>query len=279
MAVAAVELELALEEGRVRTVADGDEDAFNVDCLVGFALRGGELKTRDALAVAEHFLDCAVELERDAAFPDGLHQVVDHDGFGAEGVAAVHERDVAGDVGEVEGLLDGCIAAAHNRDGLAAVEEAVARGAARDALALVLLLAFKTEVHGGGARRDDERVAGVFAAHVALEREGTLGKIDGGDHVEGDLGAEALGLLLKAFHELGALDAVDGGGPVVDFGGRHELTAVVHARDEHGLEVGASGVDGGGEAGGAGPEDDELAVFGFHGKNLRWTCAFGAQAA
>lgn len=43
--VAAVELELALEEGRVRTVADGDEDAFNVDCLVGFALRGGELKT------------------------------------------------------------------------------------------------------------------------------------------------------------------------------------------------------------------------------------------
>ena len=83
--------------------------------------------------------------------------MVDHDGFGAEGVAAVHERDVAGDVGEVEGLLDGCIAAAHNRDGLAAVEEAVARGAARDALALVLLLAFKTEVHGGGARRDDER--------------------------------------------------------------------------------------------------------------------------
>ena len=41
----------------------------------------------------------------------------------------------------------------------------------------------------------------------------------------------------------------------------------------------AGGVDGGGEAGGAGPEDDELAVFGFHGKKLRWTCAFGAQAA
>ena len=39
------------------------------------------------------------------------------------------------------------------------------------------------------------------------------------------------------------------------------------------------GVVRGGEAGGAGPEDDELAVFGFHGKNLRWTCAFGAQAA
>ena len=90
---------------------------------------------------------------------------------------------------------------------------------------------YKFDAAFGGARRDDERVAGVFAAHVALEREGTLGKIDGGDHVEGDLGAEALGLLLKAFHELGALDAVDGGGPVVDFGGRHELTAVVHARD------------------------------------------------
>ena len=106
----------ALKDLGVGRVADGDEDAFNVDCLVGFALRGGELKTRDALAVAEHFLDRAVELERDAAFPDGLHQVVDHDGFGAEGVAAVHERDVVGDVGEVEGLLDGCIAAAHNRN-------------------------------------------------------------------------------------------------------------------------------------------------------------------
>ena len=62
------------------------------------------------------------------------------------------------------------------------------------------------------------------------------------------------------------LDAVDGGGPVVDFGGRHELTAVVHARDEHGLEVGASGVDGGGEAAGPDPRTMSLLCLASMGK-------------
>ena len=248
-------------------MSDGDEDAFDFDRLVGFALCGGKFEAGDTLAVTEHLLHRTVQFERDAACLYGFHQVVHHDGLCSEGVAAVHERDVTCYVGEVERFFDCGVAAAHHGDRLAAVEEAVAGGAARDALALVQFFAVKSQVHCRGARRDDERVAGVFSAHVSLQREGARRKIHRGDHVEGDGGAEAFGLLLKPLHEFGSLNAINGGRPVVDLGSRHELSAVIHARDERGFEIGSGGVDGGSEAGGAGTENDELAVFGFHAKN------------
>jgi DNA segregation ATPase FtsK/SpoIIIE-like protein len=82
------------------------------------------------------------------------------------------------------------------------------------------------------------------------------------DLVEHDLGLEALGVREHARHQVRAHQAVRVAGPVVDFGGGHQLAALLQAGDEHRLEVGARGVDGGGVAGGAGAEDEQLAVLG-----------------
>ena len=50
--------------------------------------------------------------------------------------------------------------------------------------------------------------------------------------VEHDLRVETLGVLLKALHQVRALHAMDIRGPVIDLGGRHQLAALGHARDQ-----------------------------------------------
>jgi hypothetical protein len=65
-------------------------------------------------------------------------------------------------------------------------------------------------------------------------------------------------------------------GPVVHFGGGHELAADFEARNQQGATVSAGGIDGGGIAGWAGTEDEETAVAGIaHGGFLRWAGAAG----
>ena len=83
----------------------------------------------------------------------------------------MHEDDLAGDVGEIERLLDGSIAAADHDHFLAAIEEAVAGGAGRDAIAQEALLGGKPEITRLGAGGDDQRVCGVFGVAVAFEHE------------------------------------------------------------------------------------------------------------
>ena len=70
-----------------------------------------------------------------------------------------------------------------------------------------------------------------------------------------------VGLLLHVLDELGALDAFGPAGKVFDQGGDGELAAGLVALEDERLEVGARGVDGGGEAGAAGAEDDECRAF------------------
>ena len=60
--------------------------------------------------------------------------------------------------------------------------------------------------------------------------------------------------------------AVGVGGPVVDLGGGHQLAALREPGDQHGLQVGARGVDCRGVAGGAGAEDQQAGVLGGHGR-------------
>ena len=84
---------------------------------------------------------CGAEDLVDGAVPDHLdlgvrEQAVLQDALGAETVAAVHDRDLGGEVGEVERFLDRGVAAADDHDLLVAEKEAVARGACRHAEAL-----------------------------------------------------------------------------------------------------------------------------------------------
>ena len=76
-------------------------------------------------------------------------------------------------------------------------------------------------------------------------------QIDGVDLVKNHFGAEAFGMGLETRHQFGALYAFGIGGPVVDFGGGHQLSALFDAGNDDGLEVCAGGIDGGGVAGGA----------------------------
>jgi hypothetical protein len=75
-------------------------------------------------------------------------------------------------------------------------------------------------------------------------------------------GPEPLGLGAHVQDQLRAHDAVGEAGVVLDVGGQRQLpagrTALDHALDQQRLEVGAGGVDGGGQPGGAGADDDDV---------------------
>lgn len=87
-------------------------------------------------------------------------------------------------------------------------------------------------------------------------------------------GTEAGGLLLHVLDEFGALDSFGPAGEVFDQGGDGELTTWLVAFEDEGFEIGAGGVDGGGESGAAGTEDDcvascDVGHIGFHSVNAR----------
>jgi hypothetical protein len=84
--------------------------------------------------------------------------------------------------------------------------------------------------------------------------------VDEGDE---ELRAEALGLLLELLHQLRPLDAFGEAGVVFDIGGDGELAAGLRAVDDEGLEVGAGGVDGGGQSRRPRADDDDFAVQGL----------------
>ena len=60
----------------------------------------------------------------------------------------MHQRDLGGDVGEIEGFLDRRVAAADHDDFLVAEEKPVAGGAGRHAFSAVFLLALQTQPAG-----------------------------------------------------------------------------------------------------------------------------------
>jgi len=70
-------------------------------------------------------------------------------------VAAVHDVNLARVAGEIVRLLDGGVAAAHDREHLALEERAVAHRTVRDALRRVLLLTRHAELHRRPAGRED----------------------------------------------------------------------------------------------------------------------------
>jgi hypothetical protein len=186
-----------------------------------------------------------------------------HDAAGAEAVGAVDERDLGGEAGEEERLFHGGVAAADDGDLLAGGEEAVACGAGADAVADERLLGGQAEPAGAGSAGDDERagVDGIFAG-AEVQLIWVLAEVGGDELGHLEFGAEADGLLLHVLDEFGALDTFGPAGEVFHQRGDGELAAGLVALEDERLEVGARGVDGGGEAGAAGAEDDGVANFG-----------------
>jgi hypothetical protein len=116
---------------------------------------------------------------RQLARLDLLEETILHDLFRAQLVAAMNERDVRGDVREVDGFLDRGIAAADDGHAVATEEKSVAGRAGGDAVATMLFLGRQPEVLGGGAGGDDERVARV-GRRIAAQGEGPGHEVRGG---------------------------------------------------------------------------------------------------
>ncbi len=94
-------------------------------------------------------------------------------------------------------------------------------------------------------------------------------KLDLGHVRRHDLRALMSRLIAKALHQLLAGDLLGEAGVVLDVGREHELAARdqaagAEALDEERLQVGARRVDGGGEPGRAGADDDQVADVRIH---------------
>src|SRR5713226_263667 len=79
--------------------------------------------------------------------------------------------------------------------------------------------------------------------------------------VKYNFGFKSLDMEAHAVHEVGALQALDVAGPVVNISRSHQLAALLQAGDQHRLEVSPRGIEGGGITGGAGTENNKACVF------------------
>ncbi len=122
-----------------------------------------------------------------------------------------------------------------------------------------LLLAGHAELAVARAHGEHDRLRQVgVAADLNDLRVG--GEVDLGHVVRDELGAEALGLLAQAVHQLGTQDPVGETGEVLDVGRVHQGAAGRDRPFEHeGSEVRPREVDRGGVARRAGADDDGVA--------------------
>src|SRR3546814_5499568 len=172
---------MAAEHLGRRVVADGDEQAVggNLARLARLDVLDAESGHRERIGGAEDFVDDAVPDDGDLRIPE---QAVLHDLLGAQGIAAVDQRNLRGEVGEEQRLLDRGVAAAHDRHLAVAEEEAVAGRAGRDAEALELLFRFEAEPARLRPGADNERIAGIAVAAVALALERPPAEIRSEEH-------------------------------------------------------------------------------------------------
>lgn len=269
-----VHLELVLEQVSRGVVADGVEEAVGGDLL---GLAGLVVLDDHALhEAARAFLALDLDALRVVAHLDfGVGGEAARVGLAcAQNVAADKHGDLAGLLGQVDGLLDRGVAAADHDERLLAEngQAAVAHGAGAHAVAPEFVLAGEIEAAGLGTRGDNDAVRRVrlllqvlVVAHgVEPVLERSLGEVDLADGLGDDLGAAGLALRAHLVHERRALDHLEAG-EVLDLVGGGELAAGGDSQGEEtlvhdGLEVGAGGVDGGGVASGAGADDDDLGV-------------------
>src|SRR5882724_5668409 len=272
--VAIYHIDLALEDLRVRRMADGNENTVQRQIPRVVVLGRADADAVHAFLVAQYFVQRMVPLELDIARLRFFRQAVDQDRLGAELVAPVYYGHGLGDVGQIQSFLDRGIAAADNGHVLALVEESVAGRAAGNAFAHECAFGGQAEIFRRRARCDDQGIAGIDRL-VTDQLEGFFTQLYGVDMVENNLGVEALGMLEEALHQLRSLHAHDVSGPVVHVGGGRELATLDHSGDQRRLEVGARSVDGSGVAGGTGTQDEESGMFyfGSHEMSIKGECA------
>ena len=155
----------------------------------------------------------------------------------------MHDRDMGGDVGEMQRLLNRSVAAADDDHRLAAEEKPVAGRAGRDAEALERILARDAEPFGFSAGRQDDRLGGERSAAVAADDERPPSELERHHMFALDARAHMLGLGQHLFHQPRPLDRIGESGIVLDVGRGHQLSARLEAREHERLQKGARGVN------------------------------------
>ena len=119
-----VHLELSGKEGRVRSMADGNEDA-GTGCIEGFTGHDiPEAYPRDHL-LAEDVFDYGIPFEGNLFI---LHRSILHNFGRAQLIAPVHDRYVGGELGQKGCFFHGAVAAADDHQFFASEEKAITRG-------------------------------------------------------------------------------------------------------------------------------------------------------
>ena len=129
-------------------MTDGDKDPHQRQLGGGLVLGAAQAHAGDAHVVPQHFVQGLVGVQHYVAALDLVVQALDQDLLGAELVAAMDEVYLLGDVGQIERLFHGGVAAADHGHFLIAVEEAVTGSAGGDAAALEGLFGGQAQVFG-----------------------------------------------------------------------------------------------------------------------------------
>src|SRR5580658_2345270 len=133
-----IHLQLALENGRVGIVADGNKYAVYGDFASFFRLQVAQARAFDVAFGRENLFDDERSNEFDFWIRSGT---VNHDFGSAKIIAPVDEIDLAGVASQKVGLFHRGVASANDSDGFLAEEIAVARRAGRNAAANELAFA------------------------------------------------------------------------------------------------------------------------------------------
>ena len=185
-----------------------------------------------------------------------------HDGRGPELGAAMDQGDRGAEPRQEQRLLEGAVAPADDDDGLTAEEEAIAGRAVGDTTAGVFLLAGHPEFPDLGTGGENHRTCLELLALIAHDGFDRALKIDRNDIIPDDRGTEALGLPLHRVHKVGAENAVGESREVLNLRGVDQLTSRgQRARDDGGVESGASQIDGRRVSGRTGTDDDCIQYF------------------
>lgn len=238
-----VEVNLALDEGSGRVVADGVEEAIGANDLL--VARDGVLDSQ--MGQQAHGLVFTQGLEGNSVETDGdlgvSEETVGHGLASTQLMTANQHGNAAAILGQEHGLLGGRVATSDHVERLVTEDRhgAVANSAGADSVLPVFVLTGQVETAGVGAGGDDDGVGGtggsivgavvVFRPHL----EGALRKVQLRNGLRDDLGAEAGGLLAHALHQLGSVDAVREAREVLNVRGGGQLAAGGGAVRQHAL--------------------------------------------
>src|ERR1700730_3015784 len=251
------DVELTLEETGSGLVSDRNENAIGLDLAQALRLDIPQTNVANARRIvrAADFIDDVIEDQFDIR---PLEEPFLQDAMAAKWLAPVHERALACDVVQIQSFLDRRIAAADDDDRLAAKQKSIAGRAGGHAISFKLRFRGDAEPSRLGAGRNDQSVAGVSGAAVALEPERAPAKLDFDDMIRDHARAHMFGLRLHLVHEPRTLDRRGKARIILDVGGDRQLAARLEARDQNRLQHGARGVDRGGVAGGSRSNDDHF---------------------